>query len=88
MKILLFTISFSLLIFTNLYSLEIIDCNQFKKFSIKYLECKTKNFKSKLNENQSETKEKLSESTKNLKSKIETSETKKKIDKILKKNDN
>ena len=88
MKILFFIVFISLFVFNNSYSDEHIDCTQFNKLSIKFLDCKTKQLKSKLNENQSKTKKKISETTKNLKSKIETSGTKKKVDNVLKTNDN
>jgi len=86
MKTLYFIIFFSLFFLNNSYSAELIDCAQFKKLNIKFLNCKAKNLKSILNENQSKTKEKISESTKNMKLKINKSEPKKKLDKILKKN--
>ena len=79
MKILFFIISISLFIFNNSYSEETIDCTQFNKFSIKFLDCKAKKLKSKLNENQSKTKNKISELGKKLKPKV---------DNVLKKNDN
>ena len=65
----LFFIILSLLISSNSYSAEIIDCSQLK--FIAKLSCKAKNLKSKLNEKQYETKEKISETAKDLKSKIE-----------------
>ena len=68
MKILFFII-LSLFILNNSYSAEIIDCSQLK--FIAKLNCKTKNLKSRLNEKQSETKEKIYKTTKDLKSKIE-----------------
>ena len=71
MKTLFFIISFSLFFLNNSYAAELIDCAQFKKLSIKFLDCKAKNLKSILNENQSKTKEKISESAKNMKSKID-----------------
>ena len=86
MKTLYFIIFVSLFFLNNSYSAELIDCAQFKKLNIKFLNCKAKNLKSILNENQSKTKEKISESTKNMKLKINKSEPKKKLDKILKKN--
>ena len=58
MKTLFFIISFSLFFLNNSYSAELIDCAQFKKLSIKLLNCKAKNLKSILNENQSKTKKK------------------------------
>ena len=79
MKILFFIISISLFIFNNSYSEETIDCTQLNKFSIKFLDCKAKKLKSKLNENQSKTKKKISELGNKLKPKV---------DKVLKKNDN
>ena len=88
MKTLFFIISLSLFFLNNSYSAELTDCTQFNKFSLKFINCKTTNLKSKLNANQSKSKEKISESTKSLKSKISESETKKKIDKFLNKNDN
>ena len=86
MKILFFII-LSLFISSNSYSVEIIDCSKETNF-FKKLNCKAKNLKSILNENQSKTKEKISESAKNMKSNINKSEPKKKLDKILKKNGN
>ena len=65
----LFFIILSLFILNNSYSAEIIDCSQLK--FIDKLYCKAKNLKSVLNEKQSETKEKISETAKNLKSKVE-----------------
>ena len=77
MKNLLFIITFSLFILNNLYSEEVIDCNQFDKLSAKFLECKAQNLKSDLNKSQAKAKE-------NIKSKIKTldsSKAKKKFDK-------
>ncbi len=65
----LFFIILSLLISSNSYSAQLIDCSQLK-FLAK-LNCKATNLKSKLNEKQSETKEKISKTAKNLKSKVE-----------------
>ena len=79
MKILFFIISISLFVFNNSYAEEQIECTQFNKFSIKFLDCKAKKLKSKLNENQSNTKNKISELGKKLKPKV---------DNVLKKNDN
>ena len=79
MKILFFIISISLFIFNNSYSEEPIDCTQFNKFSIKFLDCKAKKLKSKLNEKQSSTKNKISKLGNKLKPKV---------DNVLKKNDN
>ena len=66
----LFFIILSLFITSSSYSAEMIDCsketNLFKK-----LDCNAKNLKSKLNEKQAETKEKISKAAKNLKSKVE-----------------
>ena len=49
-------IVFIFMVFFNfssyLFSDELIDCDQFDKISAKYLECKTKNLKITLNENQ------------------------------------
>jgi len=64
----LFFIILSLLISSNSYSAQLIDCSQLK-FLAK-LNCKTTNLKSKLNEKQSQTKEKISKTVKNLNSKI------------------
>ena len=51
-------IVFIFMVFFNfssyLFSDELIDCDQFDKISAKYLECKTKNLKITLNENQKE----------------------------------
>ena len=66
MKNLLFIITFSLFILNNLYSEEVIDCNQFDKLSAKFLECKAQNLKSDLNKSQAKAKE-------NIKSKIKHS---------------
>ena len=65
----LFFIILSLLISSNSYSAQLIDCSQLK-FLAK-LNCKAKNLKSKLNEKQSEAKEKISKTAKDLKSKVE-----------------
>ena len=65
----LFYIILSLFISSNSYSAEIIDCSQLK--FIAKLNCKTTNLKSILNEKQSKTKEKISETAKDLKSKVD-----------------
>ena len=69
MKILFFII-LSLFILNNSYSVEIIDCSKQTNF-LKKFNCMQKNLKSKLNEKQSEGKEKLSKTAKDLKSKVE-----------------
>ena len=69
MKILLFII-LSLFLTSTSYSSEIIDCSKETNF-IKKLNCNAKNLKSKLNEKQAETKEKISKTAKDLKSKVE-----------------
>ena len=79
MKILFFIISISLFVFNNSYAEKHFDCTQFNKFSIKFLDCKAKKLKSKLNEKQSSTKNKISK----LRNKL-----KPKVDNVLKKNDN
>tara|TARA_Y100000758_G_scaffold32953_1_gene21630 strand:- start:1117 stop:1389 length:273 start_codon:yes stop_codon:yes gene_type:complete len=65
----MFYISFS----SYLFSDEIIDCDQFDKISVKYVECKTKNLKSNLNKKQTEMKSKVEN--------IDETETGKKIKK-------
>ena len=65
----LFFIILCLLISSNSYSAQLIDCSQLK--FIAKLNCKTKNLKSRLNEKQAETKEKISKTAKDLKSKVE-----------------
>ncbi len=79
MKILFFIISISLFVFNNSYAEELVDCTQLNKFSIKFLDCKAKKLKSKLNEKQSSTKNKISKLGNKLKPKV---------DNVLKKNDN
>ena len=69
MKILLFII-LSLFLTSSSYSSEIIDCSKETNF-LKKLNCNAKNLKSKLNEKQAETKEKISKTAKDLKSKVE-----------------
>ena len=69
MKVLFFII-LSLFISSNSYSAEIIDCSIETNF-IKKLNCQAKNLKSKLNEKQSEAKEKISKTAKDLKSKVD-----------------
>ena len=69
MKILLFII-LSLFLTSTSYSSEIIDCSKETNF-LKKLNCNAKNLKSKLNEKQAETKEKISKTAKDLKSKVE-----------------
>ena len=64
-----FLIILSLFISSNSYSAEIIDCSKLK--FIAKLNCKAANLKTRLNEKQSETKEKISKTAKNLKSKVE-----------------
>ena len=54
----LFFIILSMFILSNSYSIEIIDCSKETSF-IKKLDCKAKNLKTKLNEKQTETKEKI-----------------------------
>ena len=73
----LFFIIFSLIISSNSYSNEIIDCSQETNF-LKKINCKAKNLirssnnlKAKLNEKQAETKEKISNKAKELKAKVE-----------------
>ena len=69
MKILFFII-LSFFLFTNSYSIEILDCSKETSY-IKKLNCKAKNLKTKLNEKQAETKNKISNKTKQLKAKVE-----------------
>ncbi len=69
MKILFFII-LSFFLFTNSYSIEILDCSKETSY-IKKLNCKAKNLKAKLNEKQAETKEKISNKAKELKAKVE-----------------
>jgi len=52
MKIIVFIFMFFLSFSSYLFSDELIDCSQFDKISAKYLECKAKNLKITLNENQ------------------------------------
>ena len=66
----LFIIICSLIISSNSYSNEIVDCSQETNF-LKKMNCKTKNLKKQLNEKQLKAKEKISITAKNLKSKIE-----------------
>ena len=72
----LFFIVLSLLISSNSYSAEAIDCSPLK--FLDKLNCKAKNLirssnnlKAKLNEKQAETKEKISNKAKDLKAKVE-----------------
>ena len=69
MRILFFVV-LSLLISSNSYSAEVIDCSKQTNF-LKKFNCMQKNLKSKLNEKQSNTKENISKKTKDLKSKVE-----------------
>ena len=80
MKIIFFILLGYLCILPHSFSSEIIDCNQFDKLSAKYVECKTKNLKTTLNENQSKAKKKIAVSKESIKSQIDQSETKKKFD--------
>ena len=66
----LFFIVLSLLISSNSYSAEVIDCSKQTNF-LKKFNCMQKNLKSKLNEKQSNTKENISKKAKELKSKVE-----------------
>ena len=66
----IFFIIFSLIISSNSYSNEIVDCSQETNF-LKKVNCKAKNLKTQLNEKQLKAKEKISITAKNLKSKIE-----------------
>ena len=59
MKNLLVITIFIILISSYSNSEEIVDCNKFEKIKAK-LDCKAKNLKTKLNENQSKAKEKVS----------------------------
>ena len=66
----LFFIILTLFISSNSYSVELIDCSKETNF-LKKLNCSAKNLRSKLNDKQSEAKDKISNTTKNLKSKVE-----------------
>jgi len=69
MRILFFIIC-SLIISSNSYSNEIVDCSQETNF-LKKINCKAKNLKTQLNEKQLKAKEKISITAKDLKSKVE-----------------
>ena len=56
MKFIVFIFMFYIGFSSYLFSDEIIDCDQFDKISVKYVECKTKNLKSNLNKKQTEMK--------------------------------
>ena len=59
MKFIVFIFMFYISFSSYLFSDEIIDCDQFDKISVKYVECKAKNLKSNLNKKQSEVKSKV-----------------------------
>ena len=59
MKFIVFIFMFYISFSSYLFSDEIIDCDQFDKISVKYVECKAKNLKSNLNKKQSEMKSKV-----------------------------
>jgi len=59
MKFIVFIFMFYISFSSYLFSDEIIDCDQFDKISVKYVECKAKNLKSNLNKKQSEIKSKV-----------------------------
>ena len=59
MKFIVFIFMFYIGFSSYLLSDEIIDCNQFDKISVKYVECKAKNLKSNLNKKQTEMKSKV-----------------------------
>ena len=59
MKNLLVITIFIILVSTYSHSEEVVDCNKFEKIKTK-LDCKAKNLKTKLNENQSKAKKKVS----------------------------
>ena len=69
MRILFFIIC-CLIISSNSYSNEIVDCSQETNF-LKKINCKAKNLKTQLNEKQLKAKEKISITAKDLKSKVE-----------------
>ncbi len=73
MKFIVFIFMFYISFSSYLFSDEIIDCDQFDKISVKYVECKTKNLKSNLNKKQTEMKSKVEN--------IDETETGKKIKK-------
>ena len=52
MKFIVFIFMFYISFTSYLFSDEIIDCSKFDKISTKYVECKAKNLKKTLNENQ------------------------------------
>ena len=52
MKFIVFIFMFYFGFSSYSFSDEIIDCNQFDKLSAQYIECKAKNLKATLNENQ------------------------------------
>ena len=69
-----------ILILTNNSIAEItLNCDDFNKLSAKYIECKAKKLKKNIND--SNAKEKITNSAKNIKKKINESKTKKKFDK-------
>ena len=59
MKFIVFIFMFYISFSSYLFSDEIIDCDQFDKISVKYVECKAKNLKSNLNKKQTEMKSKV-----------------------------
>ena len=59
MKFIVFIFMFYVGFQSYVLSNELIDCNQFDKFSATYAECKAKNLKSNLNKKQSEIKSKI-----------------------------
>ena len=82
MKVLFFIISLSLFIFNNSYAVELIDCSKFDKQGALYLDCKSKNLKSKLNEGQSKTKEKIKSTALKTKKKFSESKLGKMLNKL------
>ena len=90
MKFIVFIFMFYFSFSSYLVSDEIIDCNQFDKLSAKYVECKAKNLKVTLNENQKKIKSNVEKKIK--KSKFKETLAKFKNSKtgsdFLKKNDN
>ena len=77
MKIFIISAFLGFLLIAPTFSDEIIDCNEFSKLSKKYLECKSKNLRSSLNENQDKAKKKIKSKI----NKLESGEIKKKFDK-------
>ena len=77
MKIFFISTFLTFLLLTSSFSDEVIDCNKFAKLSKKYLECKSKNLRSTLNESQDKAKKKIKSKV----SKLESGEVKKKFDK-------